>query len=115
MFVCPLRVGAGVKGKVMSALSYGVPVVSTPIGVEGAGLEEGRHVAVARSDAEFAEATLALYRDEAEWTRLSRAGQDVVRREFSVAGGRRVLADALRLGHAHRRGLGGEAARDAAR
>ncbi len=115
VFVCPLRVGAGVKGKVMSALSYGVPVVSTPIGVEGAGLEEDHHVVVARSDAEFARATLALYRDEAEWTRLSLGGQDVVRREFSVAGGRRILADAVRLGHARRRGLDGEAARDAAR
>jgi GT2 family glycosyltransferase len=115
VFVCPLRVGAGVKGKVMSALSYGVPVVSTPIGVEGAGLEEDRHVVVARSDAEFAQATLALYRDEAEWTRLSLGGQDIVRREFSVAGGRRILADAVRLGHARRRGLDGEAARDAAR
>ena len=115
VFVCPLRVGAGVKGKVMSALSHGVPVVSTPIGVEGAGLEDGRHVAVARTDAEFARRTLALYHDEAEWTRLSRNGQDIVRAEFSLAGGRRCLADAIRLGHARRRGLHEVAAHDAAR
>ena len=115
VFVCPLRVGAGVKGKVMSALSHGVPVVSTPIGVEGAGLEDGRHVAVARTDAEFARRTLALYRDEAEWTRLSRNGQDIVRAEFSVAGGRRCLDNAIRRGHARRRGLPEVAVHDAAR
>ena len=109
VFVCPLRVGAGVKGKVMSALSYGVPVVSTPIGIEGAGLEEGRHGAGARPDEEFARRTLALYHDEAEWSRLSRSGQDIVRAEFSVAGGRRCLADAIRRGHAQRRGLHAEA------
>jgi len=33
----PLRYGAGVKNKVMEALSHGVPVVSTSIGVEGMG------------------------------------------------------------------------------
>jgi hypothetical protein len=42
-----LRVGAGAKGKVMSALSHGLPIVSTGIGIEGAGLTEGVHVLVA--------------------------------------------------------------------
>ena len=32
VFVCPLRVGAGTKGKVSTAMSYGVPVVTTSWG-----------------------------------------------------------------------------------
>ena len=33
--VVPLRFGAGVKGKVIEAIRNNVPVVTTPIGVEG--------------------------------------------------------------------------------
>ena len=33
--VVPLRFGAGVKGKVLEAIRYGVPLVTTSIGAEG--------------------------------------------------------------------------------
>ncbi|RBP51497.1 glycosyltransferase [Arenicella xantha] len=33
--IVPLRYGAGVKGKVIESMQYGVPVVTTPIGAEG--------------------------------------------------------------------------------
>ena len=35
LMVAPLRFGAGVKGKIGEALSYGLPVVTTDIGAEG--------------------------------------------------------------------------------
>ena len=33
--VVPLRFGAGVKGKVLEAIRFGIPVVTTPVGAEG--------------------------------------------------------------------------------
>jgi glycosyltransferase involved in cell wall biosynthesis len=33
--VVPLRFGAGVKGKVLEAIRYGVPLITTSIGAEG--------------------------------------------------------------------------------
>ena len=45
--VAPLRYGAGVKGKVNMAMSYGLPVVATPIAVEGMHVEAGEDVMVA--------------------------------------------------------------------
>ena len=33
--VAPLRYGGGIKGKIVSSLSYGVPVVATSIAAEG--------------------------------------------------------------------------------
>ena len=59
VFVCPLRVGAGVKGKVASALSYGIPVVSTSTGIEGAGLVHEVNVLVADAPGHFADAIIA--------------------------------------------------------
>ena len=106
VFVCPLRVGAGVKGKVASALSYGIPVVSTSLGVEGTELKHGKQVLVADSSSAFAEAVLRVYRDPDLWGSLSRAGQDLVKDTLSLDMGKRVLAQAVETALAHKLGLG---------
>jgi glycosyltransferase involved in cell wall biosynthesis len=49
VFVAPLRYGAGLKGKIVHAMSYGVPVVTTDIGAEGLGLEDGLTALIAAS------------------------------------------------------------------
>jgi GT2 family glycosyltransferase len=105
VFVCPLRVGAGVKGKVASALAYGIPVVSTSIGVEGSGLADGREVLVADAPADFAEAVLRLYRDARLWDALSRDGLAFVEENLSLGMGVRALAGALEMAYATRLGL----------
>jgi GT2 family glycosyltransferase len=105
VFACPLRAGAGAKGKVMAALSYGLPVVSTTIGVEGAGLEPDRHVVVADEPQELAEALLRVYDDPILWQALSEAGQELVRDEFSLAMGTRQLSEAIEKGYRKRLGL----------
>lgn len=109
VFVCPLRIGAGAKGKVVAALSYGLPVVSTPVGVEGAGLEEGRHVLVARSAGEMAASVLRLYHDADLWRSMSEAGQALVEQEFGLDMGRRKLAEAIEAAYRHKLGLDGAA------
>jgi glycosyltransferase involved in cell wall biosynthesis len=42
-FVIPLRVGGGTRMKAFEAMAAGAPVVSTAVGMEGLGLEAGRH------------------------------------------------------------------------
>ncbi|HET6545118.1 MAG TPA: glycosyltransferase [Rhodanobacteraceae bacterium] len=81
--VAPLRYGAGVKGKVNLAMSYGLPVVATPSAVEGMRVDAGEDVLVAAAAAEFAAAVVGLYRDEALWRKLSANGLDNVREHFS--------------------------------
>ena len=109
VFACPLRVGAGVKGKIAAAMSYGVPVVTTSIGAEGMDLQQGRHALLADEPAAFAAACLRAYHDEALWRRLSEAGQTLVREKHALAMGRRVLAEAIEVGLRKRLGLeGGE-------
>jgi len=83
--IAPLRYGAGVKGKVNLAMSYGLPVVATPAAVEGMHLVPGEDVMVAGDAAQFAEAIERLYRDDALWHRLSAAGVENIRRHFSRA------------------------------
>jgi GT2 family glycosyltransferase/glycosyltransferase involved in cell wall biosynthesis len=105
VFVCPLRVGAGVKGKVASALSYGIPVVSTPIGVEGTNLAHETNILVAEGPEQFAADIMRLYHDEALWNRLSGSGQKLVREELSLDMGRKALTQAVQTAFAYRLGV----------
>lgn len=81
--IAPLRFGAGVKGKVNMAMSYGLPVVVTPIAAEGMHLIDGDDALIAATATEFAEAVWRLYQNEALWARLSHGGIANVQQHFS--------------------------------
>ncbi|MCJ7933547.1 MAG: glycosyltransferase [Chryseobacterium sp.] len=72
VFVAPLRYGAGVKGKIGQALEYELPIVTTPIGVEGMNLQNNVHALVSDiNDAQaFANNILELYSNEDMWNTL---------------------------------------------
>jgi glycosyltransferase involved in cell wall biosynthesis len=53
VIVAPLRVGAGMRVKIVEALAYGKAVVASLRGLEGLDVTDGVHVAVAETDAEF--------------------------------------------------------------
>jgi glycosyltransferase involved in cell wall biosynthesis len=80
--VVPLRQGGGTRLKVLEALALGTPVVSTTKGVEGLDLEDGRHVLVADTAADFAAATGWLLDEPGLRARLATAGRQVVRERY---------------------------------
>ncbi len=81
--VNPLRYGAGMKGKIGEALSWGLPVVTTSIGAEGMGLSEGVDALIADSAEEFAKKVILLYGDKELWEKLSINGKKKVEIEWS--------------------------------
>lgn len=83
VFVSPLRYGAGMKGKIGQALSYGLPVVTTTIGAEGIGLEHNRTAIIADEPEEFARAVCQAYSDQALWQRLADDGYAHIQQRFS--------------------------------
>ena len=96
--IAPLRYGAGVKGKVNQALSYGLPVVGTSAALEGMGLEHGRQAMLADSAEAFASAMIEAYSDQALWRALSENGQQSLQDRFTPQVARDALEDALRAG-----------------
>jgi glycosyltransferase involved in cell wall biosynthesis len=58
--VCPLRIGGGIKVKVLEALAHGKAIVSTSIGTQGLDLSNYRAVAVADEATDFAENVVRL-------------------------------------------------------
>lgn len=82
MVIVPLRYGAGIKGKVIEAMRFGVPIVTTSIGAEGIiGAEE--FLAVEDDPTRFAQTIASLYNDEADLKRRSIASYRYVCDNYS--------------------------------
>ena len=81
-FICPLRMGAGLKNKVLEALAMGIPVVATPLSVDGIKVEHGRSAIIAEAK-DIAAAALEVLRDEDLRQRLSARGRELVESEYT--------------------------------
>ncbi len=80
--VAPLRFGGGVKGKIIEALRFGVPVVTTTAGTQGiAGSENFAEIGDTAD--KFAEGVLRLLKDSGLCKRRALAGLDFVERKYS--------------------------------
>lgn len=95
VFVSPLRYGAGVKGKIGHAFSFGLPVVTTSIGAEGMALVAGRDAMIADNAEEFARATVELYRSGKLWREISRNCRKIIAERFSRDVAREKLQSVL--------------------
>jgi glycosyltransferase involved in cell wall biosynthesis len=95
VFVSPLRYGAGMKGKIGHAMTYGLPVVTTQIGAEGMDLVDGEHALIREGAEAFAEGVVTLYRDAELWQRLSARSQETVHERWSPEAMRGRLDDLL--------------------
>ncbi len=70
-FVCPLRYGAGMKGKIGQSLEFNLPIISTTIGVEGMDMDHEEHYLRGDTTDEFADSIIKLITDRTLWKRLS--------------------------------------------
>jgi glycosyltransferase involved in cell wall biosynthesis len=82
-FVVPLRVGSGVRVKILTAFAMGLPVVSTPLGTEGIAAEDGRDLILADTPEAFAAAVLRVLGDPDLARRLGENGRALVHREHA--------------------------------
>jgi len=84
VFVCPLRIGAGLKNKVLEALAMGIPVVATPLSVDGIDVTHRESAWV--TDVEgIAEGVLTVLNDVDLQQTLSRNGRELVEAQYSWA------------------------------
>jgi glycosyltransferase involved in cell wall biosynthesis len=93
--VAPLRYGAGIKGKIATSFANGVPVVASPIAVEGMGCEQEVHLLVAETTAQWADCVTRAYTDEKLWRQLSDNGLTLMHDSFSIEAGLQRLHSLL--------------------
>jgi len=96
VFVLPMRMGGGIRLKLLEALALQLPTVSTPLGAMGVPeLRNAEHLLLATTPEEFAEATLSLLKDEAMGKRLGVAGRNLVQAKYDWQEVGQKLADTL--------------------
>lgn len=83
LVVVPLRYGAGVKGKVVEALYYGIPIVTTSVGAEGIGGIENI-VVVEDQEQKLVNAICEVYQNDDKLIEMSEKSQRYVREKFST-------------------------------
>lgn len=78
VMVVPLRAGGGMRVKILNAMAQALPIVTTTLGCEGIAVEHDKHVLIADSPLEFAQAVLRLLADRACADALGRNGRALV-------------------------------------
>lgn len=94
--VAPLRYGAGIKGKIGTAMAVGLPVVATSLAAEGMSLTDGENILVADGREAFVDAITRIYQDETLWSHISQNGLTFADRAWGAEAAWRILAGILR-------------------
>lgn len=82
VYVAPLRMGSGTRLKLLEAMAMGRAVVSTRLGAEGLDAVNSRHLLLADTPADFAQAVITLLRDEDRRRRLGENAAALVRERY---------------------------------
>ncbi len=95
LFVCPLRVGSGVKNKILAAMAMEKATVATPLSIDGLDVTDGREMLLAGDSQAFAGKVVRLLADQVEVRRLGTNGLACVRRNYSWAAMGKALDEAI--------------------
>ena len=85
IFVSPLRLGAGIKNKILEALALACPVVATPLSVDGIAVLNNDELLIAESDEEIVHAVLRLLADAVLREQLGASGRKLIEARYSWA------------------------------
>ena len=80
--LAPLSFGAGIKGKLLHAMQFGTPSVTTTIGAEGMHGELEWNGIIAENKADFVRAAVALYQNKTQWNEAQSNGYKLVKNRY---------------------------------
>lgn len=96
VFVCPVRMGSGLKIKILEAMSAGVPVVTTSIGAEGIPVQSGVNAMLADDPSMLVEAVDLLISDPHLAKRMAGQANRMVKERFHWDLSMKTLESVLR-------------------
>ncbi|NDJ74874.1 MAG: glycosyltransferase [Chloroflexi bacterium] len=83
IFISPLRLGAGLKNKVLEAMAMQCPVVATPLSCDGIPVRQGQHVLLGNSDDDLVNAVFRLFKDKQLRRDIAQNGRILIERHFT--------------------------------
>lgn len=83
VFTAPMRLGSGIQNKVLEALNYEVPVVTTPIVNKGVEAENKKEILIADNADQIAKEIIILLKDKKMRDKISSAGKKFLKKNYS--------------------------------
>ncbi len=81
--IVPLRIGSGIRIKIIELLAAGNAVVSTSIGAEGIGLTNKQNILIVDDENIFADVILKLFNEEYEIKNMIDTSKNFIRKNYS--------------------------------
>jgi len=85
VMIVPIRIGSGMRMKIVEAANIGCPFVSTTVGVEGLEFESGKDFLQADNSREFGEQLLKLLDSKKMQTQFSERTKAIFREKYSIS------------------------------
>lgn len=95
IFVCPVRLGGGFRGKILEAMSVGRPVVSTSLGAAGIPASHGENILIADDPDHFSSGILDLLNKPELYRKISRNARKLVEDRYAWQKGVQILEKVL--------------------
>lgn len=92
--IMPIRMGAGIRTKLLSALAFSQPIITTTIGADGINISHGKHAFICDSKSEFFDAIASFLNDPVERINIQNQAHLFAKSNFSqdVLGNKRLKA-----------------------
>lgn len=85
VLLAPIPFGAGIKGKLLDSMAFGLPNVTTEIGAEGMHENGAWNGFVTNGQEDFIEKSIALYSNSELWETAQKTGFELLEKKFSRA------------------------------
>ena len=93
--IAPLRYGAGIKGKIGTSSSYGVPCIATSVAAEGMGMKNGFDLIIADKPEDFAKNLIEIYHNKEKWENISKKTIEFIEKNYSYSIGKSKIKSLL--------------------
>ena len=96
LFVAPIRLGKGFRGKILEAMAMGIPVITTPLGAEGIEYTDMENMVIAEKADLFISKVIDLLNNKSLQQKIGGKGRALVVNKYSYQKGAEILEDVLK-------------------
>ncbi|MFB0937812.1 MAG: glycosyltransferase involved in cell wall biosynthesis [Candidatus Azotimanducaceae bacterium] len=97
--LAPIQFGAGLKGKLLDAMIYGTPSVTTSIGAEGMKENHDWNGFIENDLEKFVDKAIELFENKKEWIQAQKNGVTIINQCFEVSLFENVFLEKIRFSH----------------
>lgn len=83
LLAAPIRSGGGSRTKFFEAMASGLPIITTPAGIEGIEAENNKHVIVIKDFEQLADKAVKMMKNKDMLNKIGQAGRNLIKDKYS--------------------------------